>query len=61
MFFTEVISLEIKKTQTKAFSNLIASLVLIAFEVWAWLQTALNDGGTITLPADAVALSGSGA
>jgi hypothetical protein len=31
--------LEIKKTQTKAFSNLIASFVLIAFEVWAWLQT----------------------
>ncbi|MBO7422655.1 MAG: tripartite tricarboxylate transporter TctB family protein [Oscillospiraceae bacterium] len=31
--------MEIKKTQTKAFSNLIASLVLIAFEVWAWLQT----------------------
>lgn len=34
-----MISLEIKKTQTKAFSNLIASLVLIAFEIWAWLQT----------------------
>lgn len=32
-------NLEIKKTQTKAFSNLIASLVLIVFEVWAWLQT----------------------
>jgi hypothetical protein len=31
--------LEVKKTQTKAFSNLIASLVLIAFEIWAWLQT----------------------
>ncbi len=31
--------MEIKKTQTKAFSNLIASLVLIAFEIWAWLQT----------------------
>ena len=31
--------METKKTQTKAFSNLIASLVLIAFEVWAWLQT----------------------
>ena len=31
--------MEIKKTHTKAFSNLIASLVLIAFEVWAWLQT----------------------
>ena len=31
--------LEVKKTETKAFANLIASLVLIAFEVWAWLQT----------------------
>ena len=31
--------MEIKKTQTKAFANLIASLVLIAFEVWAWVQT----------------------
>ena len=28
-----------KKTQTKAFSNLIASLVLLAFEVWAWVQS----------------------
>lgn len=28
-----------KKTQTKAFSNLAASIVLILFEVWAWLQT----------------------
>ncbi len=28
-----------KKTQTKAFSNLIASIVLIAFEVWAWVQS----------------------
>ena len=28
-----------KKTQTKAFSNLIASLVLLAFEVWAWIQS----------------------
>ena len=28
-----------KKTQTKAFSNLIASLVLIAFEIWAWIQS----------------------
>ena len=34
-----MIKLEVKKTQTKAFSNLIASLVLIAFEVWAWLQS----------------------
>ena len=31
--------MEVKKTQTKAFSNLIASFVLIAFEVWAWIQT----------------------
>ncbi len=28
-----------KKTQTKAFSNLIASLVLLAFEIWAWIQS----------------------
>jgi hypothetical protein len=31
--------LDVKKTQTKAFSNLIASLVLLAFEVWAWVQS----------------------
>ena len=31
--------MEIKKTQTKAFSNLIASMVLVAFEIWAWIQT----------------------
>jgi hypothetical protein len=31
--------LEGKKTQSKAFSNLIASFVLIAFEVWAWFQS----------------------
>lgn len=31
--------MEVKKTQTKAFSNLIASLVLLAFEVWAWIQS----------------------
>jgi putative tricarboxylic transport membrane protein len=31
--------LEVKKTQTKAFSNLIASLVLLAFEAWAWIQS----------------------
>ena len=24
---------------SKAFSNLIASLLLIAFEIWAWVQT----------------------
>ena len=28
-----------KKTQTKAFSNLIAALVLLAFEIWAWVQS----------------------
>ena len=28
-----------KKTQTKAFSNLIASIVLLAFELWAWIQS----------------------
>lgn len=27
------------KTDTKAFSNLIASLLLLVFEIWAWLQT----------------------
>ncbi len=31
--------MDVKKTQTKAFSNLIAALVLIAFEVWAWVQS----------------------
>ena len=31
--------MDCKKTQTKAFANLIASLLLIAFEVFAWLQT----------------------
>ncbi len=33
--------MECKKTQTKAFSNLIASLILIIFEIWAWYQTTL--------------------
>ena len=28
-----------KKTKTKAFSNLVVSLLLIAFEVFAWVQT----------------------
>ncbi len=28
-----------KKTQTKAFSNLVISLVLAAFEIFAWVQT----------------------
>lgn len=31
--------MDVKKTQTKAFSNLIAALVLLAFEVWAWAQS----------------------
>ncbi|MCR5137426.1 MAG: tripartite tricarboxylate transporter TctB family protein [Oscillospiraceae bacterium] len=34
-----MVSLEVKKTQSKAFANLIASLALIVFEIWAWLQT----------------------
>lgn len=28
-----------KKTQTKAFSNLVAAVVLLAFEIWAWVQS----------------------
>ena len=28
-----------KKTQTKAFASLISSLILIAFEIWAYIQT----------------------
>ncbi len=31
--------MEIKKTQTKAFSNLIVSALLIVFEIWAWIQS----------------------
>ena len=31
--------MEGKKTQSKAFSNLIGSFVLIAFELWAWFQS----------------------
>ena len=30
-----------KKTQTKAFSNLILSIALLAFEAWAWYQSTL--------------------
>ena len=33
--------MEPKKTQTKAFANLIASIVLIAFEAFAWYETTL--------------------
>jgi len=29
----------LKKTQTKAFSNLVASMILLAFEIWAYVQT----------------------
>ena len=28
-----------KKTQTKAFSNLIASIILLVFEIWAYVMT----------------------
>ena len=28
-----------KKTHTKAFANLVASLILLAFEIWAYVQT----------------------
>lgn len=28
-----------KKTKSKAFANLISSLILLAFEIWAYLQT----------------------
>ena len=35
--FTEVISL--KKTQTKAFANLISSVLLLIFEGWAYYET----------------------
>ena len=31
--------MEVKKTQTKAFSNLIASIALLVFELWAWIQS----------------------
>ena len=31
--------MDVKKTQSKAFSNLIASFILIAFELWAWFQS----------------------
>ena len=28
-----------KKTQTKAFSNLVTSVILLVFEIWAYIQT----------------------
>ena len=31
--------MDVKKTQTKAFSNFVASILLLVFEVWAWIQT----------------------
>ena len=31
--------MEVKKTQTKAFSNLIVSILLLIFEIWAWIQS----------------------
>lgn len=31
--------MDVKKTQTKAFSNLVASILLLIFEGWAWIQT----------------------
>ena len=33
--------MEVKKTQSRAFANLIASLLLLCFEGWAWYQTTL--------------------
>ena len=33
--------MDVKKTQTKAFSNLILSIALLAFEAWAWYQSTL--------------------
>jgi len=29
----------LKKTQTKAFANLVASVILLAFEIWAYVMT----------------------
>ena len=28
-----------KKTQTKAFANLVSSIILLAFEIWAYIET----------------------
>ena len=28
-----------KKTQTKAFANLVAAIILLVFEIWAYVQT----------------------
>ena len=37
LHFKDVIDL--KKTQSKAFSNLVISIVLLVFEIWAYVQT----------------------
>ena len=31
--------IQLKKTQTKAFANLVASVILLVFEIWAYTQT----------------------
>ena len=31
--------IQMKKTQTKAFANLVSSLILLVFEIWAYFQT----------------------
>ncbi len=31
--------IQLKKTQTKAFANLVAALILLVFEIWAYVQT----------------------
>ena len=31
--------IQLKKTQTKAFANLVASVILLVFEIWAYWQT----------------------
>jgi len=31
--------IQLKKTQTKAFTNLVASIMLLVFEIWAYAQT----------------------
>lgn len=42
--------METKKTQTKAFANLIISVLLLVFEVWAWIQsTAIKTAKNATV------------
>lgn len=31
--------MQVKKTQSKAFADLVTSVILILFEIWAWIQT----------------------